>query len=308
MADKSVLQRRLLEKKQQQENGTNDLQFIPLRPQEGMNAVPPQLQSPPPQQQKNNYRFGKIKRLQSMPAPDHPLTPEENPMNAFEMNVYKQEEKAEREHERVQLIKKRISKFVQVLLIIACIYMCFLIYGMSNTEYVYDMYGRVVPEELTVDVIKDREQFRMVKSQYLQVRTLYEETLVLDYRLGTGLEDPLLIAPEYERVLEKVSQLAIQISAQPTPARYVQLMGMMQSWVKNDIALYCQNISMAIARNSQQHASRALQHRNDMYNKFLTITQNIVTLGSQISGVDIQPILEWSPEIYVRQFVSGGTK
>lgn len=210
-----------------------------------------------------------------------------------------------RKDKRAEIRKEKFRKGCTVIIIIACIYVAFLIYGLASTEYVYDDSGRVVARIMTVDDIRSLEDFNDVAAQYRQARMLYEKTLVLDYRIAAGQEEPLLIAPEYDRLLEDVEALSIQLSALDYPAEYSQLVNMLTVWVQNDIAIYCQNISRAISQNNAEYAANAQEYRAIMYNDFSIITENIATLGYAVKGAEIEDIVMWSPEKYVQEEVGG---
>ena len=226
-----------------------------------------------------------------------------------EMRMLNEEQAYQLRIARKQKIKFYIEKVFQVVLIASCVYLVFLIYGVLNTNYVYDKNnGSVVPLVVPVETIKAKAEYEVVSSQYLQARTLYEEVLKLDYRLGmasnTG-EDPLLIAPEYEKLLEKISSLSVQMAAQTVPAQYTQPYNMLLSWVQNDIALYCQYISRAITQNNVADMNKALSYKESMYSNFMRITEIVATLGSRVENVDISMLLNWSPESFIEQY-SGG--
>ena len=226
-----------------------------------------------------------------------------------EMRMLNEEQAYQLRIARKQKIKFYIEKVFQVVLIASCVYLVFLIYGVLNTNYVYDKNnGSVVPLVVPVETIKAKAEYEVVSSQYLQARTLYEEVLKLDYRLGmasnTG-EDPLLIAPEYEKLLEKISSLSVQMAAQTVPAQYTQPYNMLLSWVQNDIALYCQYISRAITQNNVADMNKALSYKESMYSNFMRITEIVATLGSRVENVDLSMLLNWSPESFIEQY-SGG--
>ena len=249
---------------------------------------------------------GKRAKLMHAPSPyDEMHRPPINEAQ-FEEDMLSEEVKAELARQRAAESKRVILKAVQVVLIIASVYLIFLIYGLMNTTYVYDARGNVVPQVMSLDEIREVSEYTLMHTQYIQARTLYERVLVLDYRLAMGQEDPLLIAPEYEKTLESISSLSVQIGALSTPAQYAQTMNMLLSWVQNDIALYCQNMSAAISQNNSVRMNNALTDRANMYNDFKIITQNIATLGSKVSNIDITDILNWSPEGYMQEYVGGG--
>lgn len=232
-------------------------------------------------------------------------TPVKRNEEEYEQLMLSAEDRAELEHISRQKKRKQISKIIQVILAIGCVYLVFLIYGALNTNFTYDNKGNVVPVILTVNEIKAAADYTTMSSQYLQARTLYERVLLLDYRLGTGLEDPIFIAPEYEKILEDITKLSVQASAVTVPAQYTQPMNMLISWIQNDIALYCQFASRAITKNSVTDMNQALIYKDTMRANFMQITEVVVKLGTQVENVDIQNLIEWSPDEYVRQ-QSGG--
>ena len=223
----------------------------------------------------------------------------------LEEEMLSEETRRELEALRRKKIRATAVRAGQILTAVLCVYLVFLIYGVLNTEYTYDERGDIVPVILTVEGIRETEEFRTMSTQYVQARTLYEKVLLLDYRLGAGAEDPLLIAPEYEKLLEEISSLSVQIGAVTVPAKYVQPMNMLLSWVQNDIALYCQFISRAISQNSVMDMNQALGYRETMYGNFRQITQVVAALASQVSGADTADLMTWSPEGYLEQYTGG---
>jgi len=136
---------------------------------------------------------------------------------------------------------RRKSAFIKVarILLVACsVYLAFLIYGVINTDYIYDAGGNPIPLVMTYNQIKKLEDFNRLAVQYRQARLLYEQVLVLDYRMAAGVESPMTIAPEYEKLLASIEPLAIQLSALTVPAEYTQTKNMLLTWTKNDIAVY----------------------------------------------------------------------
>ena len=224
---------------------------------------------------------------------------------ALEEEMLSEETRRELEALRRKKIRAIAVRAGQILTAVLCVYLVFLIYGVLNTKYTYDEHGDIIPVVLTVEGIRETEEFRTMSTQYVQARTLYEKVLLLDYRLGSGAEDPLLIAPEYEKLLEEISSLSVQIGAVTVPAKYVQPMNMLLSWVQNDIALYCQFISRAISQNSVMDMNQALGYRETMYGNFRQITQVVTALASQVSGADTTDLITWSPEGYLEQYTGG---
>ena len=197
------------------------------------------------------------------------------------------------------------TRIINFILIAGCIYLLVLIFGAAVTKYQYNSDGKAVPEKMSVDDIRQKHNFDTILTQYEYCRSLYEKTLLLDYRVAQGQEDTLEIAPEYESLLDDVQNLSVKTDAISVDTKYDQVKSMMVNWIKNDIAVYLQNISAAISENNTEKANNALQDKDRVYDDFSLITQNIVALGSSISGADLTDIKSWTPEDYVDQEING---
>lgn len=197
------------------------------------------------------------------------------------------------------------TRIINFILIAGCIYLLVLIFGAAVTKYQYNSDGKAVPEKMSVDDIRQKHNFDTILTQYEYCRSLYEKTLLLDYRVAQGQEDTLEIAPEYEALLDDVQNLSVKTDAISVDTKYDQVKSMMVNWIKNDIAVYFQNISAAISENNTEKANNALQDKDRVYDDFSLITQNIVALGSSISGADLTDIKSWTPEDYVDQEING---
>ena len=197
------------------------------------------------------------------------------------------------------------TRIINFILIAGCIYLLVLIFGAAVTKYQYNSDGKAVPEKISVDDIRQKHNFDTILTQYEYCRSLYEKTLLLDYRVAQGQEDTLEIAPEYEALLDDVQNLSVKTDAISVDTKYDQVKSMMVNWIKNDIAVYLQNISAAISENNTEKANNALQDKDRVYDDFSLITQNIVALGSSISGADLTDIKSWTPEDYVDQEING---
>lgn len=197
------------------------------------------------------------------------------------------------------------TRIINFILIAGCIYLLVLIFGAAVTKYQYNSDGKAVPEKMSVDDIRQKHNFDTILTQYEYCRSLYEKTLLLDYRVAQGQEDTLEIAPEYEALLDDVQNLSVKTDAISVDTKYDQVKSMMVNWIKNDIAVYLQNISAAISENNTEKANNALQDKDRVYDDFSLITQNIVALGSSISGADLTDIKSWIPEDYVDQEING---
>lgn len=221
-----------------------------------------------------------------------------------EMLLAYQLKKSHDEKEKIRKfkIKERISNIICTLL---CVYLLFLIYGVVCTNYHYTDKGNIEPQILSVSDIRESKKFDIILVQYENCRVLYEKILMLDYRLGQGIEDPLVLAPEYEKMLEEIETLSIKLNALDSDTKYDQIKYMMSSWIQNDAAIYLQKMSSAISQNNSEDASIALSYQTAMYNNFSLITENLVAMGEIIEGVDVTDIKNWSPEKYIDSEING---
>ena len=218
------------------------------------------------------------------------------------------EEQAKRQElsEEEQVSKWRLStRIINILLVVSCVYVLFLIYGVSVTDYQYSNNGTIEAQKLSVRELADKKAYETVYYQYLHLRSLYEVVLLLDYRIGKGEEEPLTIAPEYEALLDDVTNLSVKTEAMEVESQYSQIKNIMLLWVKNDIAVYLQNMSAAISQNDVETANKAIQDKERVYKDFSIITQNIVAMGESVKGADLTEIREWTPESYVDEKING---
>lgn len=192
-----------------------------------------------------------------------------------------------------------------VILTVLCVYLTILIYGTVLTEFHYNDKGEIAPVVFTVQDIEERNEFTLIASYYLQCRTLYEEILTLDYRVASNIENLMGIAPEYEQVIQRVNYLESQIDGAANSARYSQVMSMLYTWVGTHVFNYCRYMSIAISQNDQVAQNEAIAARQYVESTFQLITQNVVSLGSEIKGIDIQDLKDWSPEGYVMSEIEG---
>lgn len=226
--------------------------------------------------------------------------------NDFDEKTF--EEEFNKEYmERIAEDKKHhlMTKIVNIFLVLGCVYIIFLIYGVSVTDYQYNQDGQIEAQKLSVSDIKAQKDYEHILSAYLSSRALYEKTLMLDYRLGAGEEEPMVIAPEYEALLTEVEDLSIKTDALKVNAKYEQIKSMLLTWIQDDIAVYLQNMSASISENNEETANNALQDKDRVYSNFSLITQNMVATGEETPGIDLTDLKSWTPEEYVNNTITG---
>lgn len=201
--------------------------------------------------------------------------------------------------------RKTRRRITNVLLTIACVYLTILIYGTIVTEFHYDEHGEVAPVEMSVEDITNRNEYLTVLGLYLRCRDLYQEVLTLDYRMASGIEDMMTVAPEYEEAIDVVDALAVRIDATTAGSKYNQVLSMLYTWVNTVMFNYCRYMSEAVSQNNAEAANEAIAAREYANENFQLITRNMVTLGSDVKGYDITDIKDWSPDGYIRSTIEG---
>ena len=196
--------------------------------------------------------------------------------------------------------KARIALVFRIGIIVLCVYLAFLIYGVIMTQYVYNENGIVTPQVLSVDDLTNLEEYRSISAYYLRARIIYEKVLNLNYKLALHPDESLMIAMDYNAMLDEVEKLTIDISAAKFSTKYETIHKQLQFWVQTDMALYLQNISSAITNNNVEKAQAAIIAKDAVQNDFSIITQNLYTIGSSTKGADNLDIYNWSPITYIQ--------
>ncbi len=205
-------------------------------------------------------------------------------------NEYDEIDLAEaRQYEHARNKRRIASGAGKAILISLIIYTAFLTYGIAITNYVYDERGNVVPLVMTVEDIETKRDFEDFSAYYFSIRELYENIILLDDILAEANDstDYVLLSSEYDRLLDTVSYIVIQLEAYSPASAYRQTYDMMTELIKTDIAVYLQNISAAIAKNDTERWQKAIIDRENVRLKFIKVTDNLLSIGENIKGVDL---------------------
>ena len=224
---------------------------------------------------------------------------------AYDDALEQEAERRQVKEKRASLLRSRLTFGLQICLIALCVYVAFLIYGVSMTRYVYTEQGQIAPEVLTVSDMHSLAEYEAFSSYYLRARILYEEAMTLDYRLSIAPDSALVVAMDYTALLDDVAKLSVDISAAEYDTGYSSIYGQLLNWVKTDIAVYLQNMAGAITENSAEKANNALISRDVMYSDFSRLTANAVSLARSTKGADNLDIYDWSPESFSEGLTEG---
>ena len=238
------------------------------------------------------------------PVPQNKGQAEEDPYERFSIDedIFEEtlmEEKREKK-------EARNRKILSILISIASIYIVMLIYGVSVTEFTYGSSGQVEPVTLTVEEIEKKQDFNTILSMYIQARNIYEEVLTLDYRVATGQEALEGIAPDYQVTLEDLLTVATGINGTKCSAENQQIKNLLYTWMNVYMSDYCKYMITALSQNGTADGESAGENAIACRSQYLepnfqTITQNVITIGSGIKGVDMSEITSWSPEEVVKK-------
>lgn len=195
--------------------------------------------------------------------------------------------------------KNLVNNFKKIGILLVCLYLVFLIYGIFITEYIYDENGNSVPLEMSFSDMKKLDEFKLLVEKYDEMKELYKKVLEFDVKVLKNTDNAMIYSTDYEGLLEDVAKLSIQTDAISVATEYAQIKSMVLTWIKTDIAVYLQNMSAAISENSIQKLSNATEDRTRMKNDFIVISQNLVAIGNKVKGFDTSDISEWSVDEYI---------
>ena len=184
------------------------------------------------------------------------------------------------------------------LLTLACFYLIFLIFGVRVTQYTYDSRGYTVPIKMTLDDVKKEKEFEQILAYYMECKTLYEKVLQIDYQLSLDSSQSLILATKYEGILDEIDSFLTQINSLSVKSDYTLLKAMLYNWCADDVAVYLQNIANALTTNNSTTAGYALTNRAQTKVDFQTITDNFVSVGKTIKGVNVADFQDWTPDYY----------
>lgn len=200
---------------------------------------------------------------------------------------------------RNAIIGARLSKIALIVTVALCIYFSFLIYGVAQTNYIYDSTGAVVPEILSVSDLRTLNQYNELSSYFLRTRILYEKVLKIDYHLAEKPEESAAVARDYLGLLDEVSKLSTDIKAAQLDIEYTGIINRMYSLVYTHIAVYLQNMNSALEGNNTDRANQALQGREVIMSEFALLTENMAALCKTTAGARNADVFDWSPQSYM---------
>ena len=201
------------------------------------------------------------------------------------------------------------SRVIAGVLIGACSYLIFLIFGVIMTTYTYTDSGEVVAEVYSIDDVRQKRSFDAIIGYYDMCRDLYEEILIIDYQLSSAAEDYPTLGGRYTALLDTTENLYAQIEGANVESQYNLVIEMMSNWLVNGVKVYLENIATYCGSSgtNTEAGNNAITYNSEVYNYFSQITANIITMGDGIKGIDLGDIRQWSPESFISEEIDGVT-
>ena len=213
-----------------------------------------------------------------------------------------------KEIQKLRIQEKRrnvLSRFAMIIMAAGCVYAIFLIFGVFMTDYQYDNTGEVKAQVLTVDDIKARNNYNVLKVQYEKLRVVYEDILQLDAQLGEAVDGYAILGGEYAGLMDETEDLGIKTDALTVESKYQPTKDLMYSWIREYAWNYLVAISSALTNNDTEAADSAIVYKNYMYSVFANVTDNVISLGEGLKGVDLDNIRSWDPDVYKQDYLNG---
>lgn len=252
-----------------------------------------------------------------------PVTPSYDLQDAFgfsdedmEVVALKQQWEQEKEVRRHILL----TRFINGFLIFGCIYMIFLIFGVSMTTFQYSDKGRVEPQILGIKDIREKKAFEVVKVEYEKCQMVYEKILILNYRMESAKEDEITkIAVEYQPLAKEIQTLYKNEQAVHMDPKYDPIKLIIINYF-NAAQQYCEKMSTGYTQNNKDDIDSASALWSGGVNnqtgepivglqdQFITLHQNVVSLGEGLPGVDMIKIKQWRPDTFIDEYINGKQK
>ena len=268
---------------------------------EKISVQPPKKEKPPKKDKKNKIKEKKNKKTENLLVDVTSISEMED------LTTKNIEEVAQtQEAEKRSFIKNKIGI---ISLSILCVYLIFLIFGAFMTPFYRQSKGtKAYPIVMSVQDIKNKAEFDKVYELFLEAKNIYEDVIMIDYRLSLNTESSALIAADYTAMLDRTSNLYTAITATTFQKKYAPVIAVLKTWVYTDMPVYLQNVSNALVLNDTNKAQQAIVGQTVVETNFMTLKNNIISLSDGIKAVDLTEIEEWSVEKYRKEQIGFATK
>lgn len=196
---------------------------------------------------------------------------------------------------RLGKLKAAVKKhWLKTLLIVICLYIAFVIFGMLCTEYYIDDSGYRQPIEVNFSYLEEREDYRELKKQFDGISELMVDITIIDIHLSNEEYTNMEAVTYYTKVLnEQVDIMIPKITALELGQEQAVMQETMETLLSNDIAVYLQKIVEGLRTGNADSIQTSLIWRDKAFSSFEVLKTDMINLAKRVKS-DYRSIEEWN--------------
>ncbi len=192
-------------------------------------------------------------------------------------------------------LKAAVKKhWLKTFLIVICLYIAFVIFGMLCTEYYIDDNGYRQPIEVNFSYLREREDYRELKKQFDSISELMVDITIIDIHLSNEEYTGMEAVTYYNKILnEQVDIMIPKITALELGQEQVVMQETMETLLSNDIAVYLQKMVEGLRTGNADSIQTALVWRDKAFSSFEVLRTDMINLSKRVKS-DYRSIEEWN--------------
>lgn len=184
--------------------------------------------------------------------------------------------------------------WLKTLLIVICLYVAFVVFGMLCTEYYIDDNGYRQPIEVNFSYLSEREDYRELKKQFDGISDLMVDITIIDIHLSNEEYTSMEAVTYYNKILnEQVDIMIPKITALELGQEQVVMQETMETLLSNDIAVYLQKMVEGLRTGNPDSIQTALVWRDKAFSSFEVLRTDMINLSKRVKS-DYRSIEEWN--------------
>lgn len=188
------------------------------------------------------------------------------------------------------------SPFVKALLIIAIIYIIYLILGILTTEYYTDDNGKKVAIKGDIETLENREDYDILTDYIKEVRDIMRDTTIIDIKVANGDMSYGQAAVQYNSILnDRVDVLIPRLKTVEVQTRNEHIKQDIQVILTNDIAFYLQLMYKGLQGQDMGSINDASVWKESMMQTYASINKDITELAKILHREDTE-FFKWELE------------
>ena len=188
------------------------------------------------------------------------------------------------------------SPFVKALLIIAIIYIIYLILGILTTEYYTDDNGKKVAIKGDIETLENREDYDILTDYIKEVRDIMRDTTIIDIKVANGDMSYGQAAVQYNSILnDRVDVLIPRLKTVEVQTRNEHIKQDIQVILTNDIAFYLQLMYKGLQGQDMGSINDASVWKESMMQTYASINKDITELAKTLHREDTE-FFKWELE------------